>query len=372
MPYTQFRELAGHRTHIDIPAIVANRFLLIENDIIIRDRFLSFVQNEGITQPRIRKIMYFTWAFRDQRIRRYILERVCDTNGLWRPRQLRLKSNSSFFEEFLSVKTTPKVRSNIEFFFVESGIFDNEADEVHLELDDGWLIDAIQVAAQHEPNLPRRRTMQSDPIDFLLANGWNGLANATVDQLMAIRNDSFPSLALPIDEGLDRNTRDSGIGRDWNRPKPNPWMAQSTSTLSNPVALERANAAHYRIEKLLAELARDAGYSPKFNENIDLYFKATAGHVLAEVKSCYDSNLHAQFRRGIAQLVEYEFIYRKLLGEDIGKLLVLEMRPPSRLEWLIGLATHLEITIAWLSEDGTGLESSMDLSDSLAKIVKLC
>jgi hypothetical protein len=103
-----------------------------------------------------------------------------------------------------------------------------------------------------------------------------------------------------------------------------------------------------------------------------LYFKATAGHVLAEVKSCYDSNLHAQFRRGIAQLVEYEFIYRKLLGEDIGKLLVLEMRPPSRLEWLIGLATHLEITIAWLSEDGTGLESSMDLSDSLAKIVKLC
>lgn len=372
MAYDQFRELAGRTTHIDISAIVANRFLLVNNGIIIRDRFLWFVQNEGITQPRIRKMMYFTWAFRDQRVRRFILERVCDSSGLWRPRQLRLKSNSDFFEEFFSVNTTPKVRSNIEFFFVESGILDKDPNGVHLELDDGWLFDAIQVAAQHEPNPEKRRRMQSYPIDFLIASGWNGLANASIEQLQALRDRSVPSLGPAVDEGVENDSPQFPSGRDWNRPQPNPAAAQSVTTQTNPVALERANSAHHRIEKLLVELARNAGFSPKYNENIDVYFKASTSHVLAEVKSCYELNLHTQFRRGIGQLFEYEFVYQKMLGDDIVKLLVLEMPPPSRLAWLLKFAKHLGITIVWVSENGDTLESSMDVPESLVNIVKKC
>ena len=372
MPYDRFRELAGQTTHIDIPAIVANRFLLVDNGIIVKDRFLWFVQNEGITQPRIRKIMYFTWAFRDHRLRRFILDRVCDKNGLWTPMQLRLKSNSDFFEKFFSVSTTPKVRSNIEFFFVESGILDNDTNEVHLELDDGWLTDAIQVAAQHEQNLAKRRRMQSDPIDFLLANGWNGIANASAEQLQALREQVVLDLEPAIDEGLDNGPARLNSGRDWNRPLPSPVATQSSSTQTNHVALERANSAHYRLEKLIVDLARGVGFSPKYNENIDIYFNTSTNYVLAEVKSCYELNLHAQFRRGIAQLFEYEFIHRNMLGEDAVKLLVLEMRPPARLAWLINFAKHLGVTIAWRSEQGTSLESSMDLPESLYCIIKKC
>jgi len=316
--------------------------------------------------------MYLTWAFRDYRIRRFILERVCDKNGLWRPRQLLLKANSSFFEEFFNDNTTAKVRSNIEFFFVEAGILDRNDNAIHLELDDGWLVDAIQVAAQHEPNLAIRRRMQSDPIDFLIANGWHGLANATAEQLRAIRDATVPSLGPAMDEVLDQNAPPVAIGRDWNRPPPNPTAVHSASIQSNPVAMERANVSHHRIEKLLAALTRKAGFAPKYNENIDLYFKAKNKHVIAEVKSCYELNLHAQFRRGVAQLFEYEFLYQKILGEDVVKLLVLEMRPSERLEWLIDFAKHLEITIAWLSEDGLALESSMDIPESLMQIVAIC
>jgi hypothetical protein len=214
--------------------------------------------------------------------------------------------------------------------------------------------------------------MQADPIDFLLANGWNGLANATVEQLRVLRDNTVPSLGPADDDGLDGIAPRQTVGRDWNRPKPNPVASQSATTQANPVALERANAAHYRVEKLLVELARSAGFSPKFNENIDLYFEASTKHVLAEVKSCHELNLHSQFRRGIAQLFEYEFVHRNLLGNNIVKLLVLEMQPPTRLGWLTNFAQHLGITIAWLSEDGTSLESSMEICESLGQILTKC
>lgn len=85
MQYNELREQAGERTHIDIPALITNRFLLVRNRVLIRDRFLSLAESEGLDTPRIRKIMYFTWAFRDHRLHEFILTRVCDKEGHWRP-----------------------------------------------------------------------------------------------------------------------------------------------------------------------------------------------------------------------------------------------------------------------------------------------
>jgi hypothetical protein len=116
--YAELRRRARLETHGDIPALVANRFLLERDGVIVRDRFLSLAENEQIQAPRLRKIMYLTWAFRDYRIRRFVLERICDANGRWQASEVTRKSNAQFFTEFFATRTTTKVRSNFEFFFV--------------------------------------------------------------------------------------------------------------------------------------------------------------------------------------------------------------------------------------------------------------
>jgi len=189
MSYDSLRSLAKQKTHVDIPALLSNRFLLVREGVIVRDRFLSFVESEGVEQPRIRKVMYMAWALREPRLRRFVLEKICDSDGRWRPREVTRKSNANFFEEYFQDKTTPKVRSNIERFFIEAGLFNPATNQVQLSLADGWLPDAIQVAAQHEDNPARRRAMVNDPVGFLISHGWNGLANATIEELRQVEND---------------------------------------------------------------------------------------------------------------------------------------------------------------------------------------
>jgi len=123
MRYESFRSLAARRVHKDLPALLAHRFLRVDNGVIIRDRLLSIAESEGIGTPRVRKIMYFAWAFRDHRLRRFITEVVADKRGIWQPQELTRKSNADFFKQFFKRTTAPKVRSNIEYFFVETGIY---------------------------------------------------------------------------------------------------------------------------------------------------------------------------------------------------------------------------------------------------------
>jgi len=59
MTYDQVRELAHVQGRSSIPALLDNRFLLFGDDRVIYDRFLSLVNSETISSPRVRKIMYF-------------------------------------------------------------------------------------------------------------------------------------------------------------------------------------------------------------------------------------------------------------------------------------------------------------------------
>ena len=63
MPYAELRDYAQRETNVDIAGILRQRFLLVENNIITYDLFLSLANSEGIDTPRIRKIMYFLWCF---------------------------------------------------------------------------------------------------------------------------------------------------------------------------------------------------------------------------------------------------------------------------------------------------------------------
>ena len=125
MPYSDLREFARRNTNVDAPGLLKKRILLLQNDgTIAYDQYLSLVGTEGAGSTLVRKVMYFTWAYRDDRLRRFICEVVANESGRWRISELERKSNASFFEEFLQEGPARKARSNIEYFLVEAGIFD--------------------------------------------------------------------------------------------------------------------------------------------------------------------------------------------------------------------------------------------------------
>src|SRR5262245_15753544 len=88
MSYAELRDYAQRETNVDIPGILRQRFLLVENNIITYDLFLSLANSEGMDTPRLRKIMYFLWCFRDPRVRGFICERIVRHDGHWDINQL--------------------------------------------------------------------------------------------------------------------------------------------------------------------------------------------------------------------------------------------------------------------------------------------
>src|SRR5262245_30855095 len=77
MTYAQLRGYAGLNTRADIAALLCHRWLLLDSrKTIVYDRFLSIMASEGFSSIRFRKIMYFTWFFRDTRLRKFITDIV--------------------------------------------------------------------------------------------------------------------------------------------------------------------------------------------------------------------------------------------------------------------------------------------------------
>ena len=122
----------------------------------------------------------------------------------------------------------------------------------------------------------------------------------------------------------------SPSGKAWDRSSPS--TSGKTKTVANIdlVARERANKSHYALEKILADLVNGQKLTPRYNQNIDMYFEGSHGAVLVEIKSCTDSNFHSQVRKGISQLFEYRFLYRSLFGSEPKLVLLLETVPPKK------------------------------------------
>ncbi len=351
MRFDTLRTFARTHTHPDAPGLIRKRFLLMDGERIAYDAFLSLTKREGVGSPVVRKTMLFVWAYRDDRIRRFICERVANHSGKWSVAKLMNKANADFFEEWYAGAT--KARSNFEYFCDEAGIFDKATRTIHLELGDNWLEDAARVASQYERNPELRRRLLSNPYNFLIDQKWNALANATVDELGLHRPEAVYDADADEDIGIDVEPR-LGKGKSWARIKPKSSDKKSTQALINLVARERANQSHFAIEQALAAAITKAGYDPKANESIDLYFDTKAGSVLIEVKSCTENNFHAQIRKAVSQVFEYRFLYAGQLVEPIQLAIAIETAPGPVKRWLLKYLEEMNIAVAWLDEK-TGL-----------------
>ena len=90
-------------------------------------------------------------------------------------------------------------------------------------------------------------------------------------------------------------------------PRPAPLMGSESP--SDPeqarILREKANRSHARIVELLAATAKVQGSEPKNNIYVDLFIPDS--QAIVEVKSCNQSNLLEQVRKGVSQLYEYRF-----------------------------------------------------------------
>jgi hypothetical protein len=109
MAYSELLSFARANTRSDIPGLLQNRFISVENRTVVYERFLQLFKERGPNSHFIRKIMYFVWAYRDQRLREFVLERLTDANGKWQIKQVTNKSNSDFFHRWHAHSTAVKI-----------------------------------------------------------------------------------------------------------------------------------------------------------------------------------------------------------------------------------------------------------------------
>jgi hypothetical protein len=371
MEYAEYRRFAEARTNVELAAITSKRFLLVDHGIVTRDYFLSLVEREGLGSARMRKIMFGIWALRDSRVKRYFLEVIADRTGKWRAAALTNKRNSSFFLGLnLAPATAAKARSNVEYFLSEAGILTHDPAAINLGLSDNWLFDALSVFAQHETNSGVRREIREAPVDYLLRTRLNGIADATEAELRGVSTAAQADAEVLYDDELD-DVGDTipGSSQDWNRRPPNFSSAPRRSADQDPVSQERAGMAHYNLELLLSRRTQAAGHRPRYNNAIDQFFQAGSRWVICEIKSCHDLNYHAQVRRGVSQLFEYEYRVRRNMPNPT-KLLLLESAPPRDRNWLVEYLIHLGITPAWKTPSGDRIVTTVPVPDSLAGIVE--
>jgi hypothetical protein len=257
MSYDALLAYARSATHRDAPGLITKRFLRVGRDgSIAYDYFLSLASTNSLESPLIRKVMYFLWAYRDERIRRFVCERIASQNGLWRASQLVNKANSDFFERWFEPSTARKARSNFEYFLVEANVYDPRTRTVRLELDDGWVAHAAIAAAQHERDPVLREELLSNPITFLEQRGWMGLLNARRASVSAI-SPLLLADALPLEDAVI-NTAPAArqTGSEWRSRNVATSGRKSATVEIDLVARERANASHYSLEETLVGLAK--------------------------------------------------------------------------------------------------------------------
>lgn len=352
MTFQELRVYATAHSQSAIPGLLANRFLLLDDGRIVFDRLLTAIQQEGQFSPRLRKAMFFLWCWRDDRLRRYICDQVADDAGHWRASILLDKRRAAFFEQFFQSGPAAKARSNLEEHLARAGILDREKKTIDMDLADGWLPLAIEIVAQHERNPTDRMRLLADPVAFLADERLHALASATLSEVQ-VALEGLPILGDPVeDEQL--GTAPTGAvspSKKWVSRSINAKTAKQATISRDEIKVERASRAHLALEEMLAALLTDAGFTAECNDSIDMFAKAKGGALLAEIKSCTELNQLAQVRKGVAQLLEYRFIYGNVLGHPIHPVLVLETPPHPARPWLVPYLNSIGISVAWRDSD---------------------
>lgn len=347
MAYSKLLSLAETHTNAVVPGLLRARFLLLDDEHIVYDRFLSLAHNEGPSSPRVRKVMFLLWALRDHRLRGFILDRVVDARGKWKVSELTRKTNADYFAQWLQPGSAAKVRSNIEYFLKEAGIYRPSTRSIHLDTQDGWLPEAMIVAAQHATNKNAEAAILRDPVGFLFDSELHGMANLAAPEREVASKGQPIALEVLDDELAEAWAAEPSTVRDWSPHVMKPSSSSKTAAIIDPVSLERASTAHQALEQLAADAAAAIGIQPRCTVNVDMLLETEHGPVLLEMKSCTQRNFHGQIRRAVSQLLEYRFIYRDMLSEGVTLVIVAETVPPKSKLWLIDYVSSLGIILVW-------------------------
>jgi hypothetical protein len=211
--------------------------------------------------------------------------------------------------------------------------------------------------------------MSGGPLQFLIAKQWNGLVSATTSELLGIEGRSLAAHEPLEDVGINIVPARRSRARVWRARTLAARTRSTTAIVVDEVARERASASHQTLERLLAQAATVRGYAPKFNANIDMFFDTSEGTVLAEIKSCNQTNLHSQVRRGVSQLLEYRYVYCAELTAPVSLLLAIETPPSVRRQWLIQYLESIAIVLAWREQTGGRLVTTATIPTALGGLL---
>jgi hypothetical protein len=127
------------RFDVDLYATAKQRYLIVTNGQVIRDKLVDLVHDEGSFTERVKMVMYFLFMFRDARYREFICEKVGRRDGKW---------DTSVFRDTNSEQFTNaggrKAFTNLRQFLFQTGILDEDSLAVRIPDLSGWFPAAIK------------------------------------------------------------------------------------------------------------------------------------------------------------------------------------------------------------------------------------
>jgi hypothetical protein len=334
------------RFDINLYVTARARYLIIKNNVVIRDRLIDLIHEEGGFTEQVKMVMYFLFMFRDPRYRRFICEVVGRKHGKW---------DTSVFSNTQSGVFAHaggrKAFTNLRQFLCQTGIIDEGSWVAHIPELSRWFPAAVQIAANSIEDPKVKKSFLASPHGFLIRYGINALLNATPEELSSLEfggtyeesEDLLPEIELP--ESASRI--EVADFKAWNRIAPSKRKRALLTIVTDPTVLERANIQHFLLEERICKLCRAQGLAPMSNKHVDLVVDARDTSIIFEMKSCGPSAIRSQLRRAISQLLEYRFLYREKLRPEVVLCAVIERKPQGRLTWLISYLESLGIGLIW-------------------------
>jgi hypothetical protein len=344
IPESDLRSQVDH----DLYATAKARYLTVINGIVLRDKLVDLVHNENGFTERVKMVMYFLFMFRDPRYRQFICEELGKEGGKW---------DTSIFRntnEYFKNAGGRKAFTNLRQFLFQTQILDEHSLVVNMPPLSTWFPDAVQIAAEAIKHLAARKSFLASPHGFLIRHKLNALLNASPGELAALEfggtyeeaDDLLPQIELPegkLEPAMENFKR-------WDRRPPSLHRPPKTVIETDPAALERANGQHFMLEKKIVELCKEEGLIPKTNKHVDLMADLEHISLVFEMKSCSIAAVRGQLRRAISQLLEYRYIYRRMLKKDVRMCIVLERKPRGGVSWLLGYVESLGIGLMWKND----------------------
>lgn len=113
-PESELRARFGTNLYVTARA----RYLIVRNKVVIRDRLIDFIHEEGGFTERVKMVVYFLFMFRDPRYRKFICEILGRNHGKW---DTSIFSNTQ--SEFFAHAGGRKAFTNLRPFPCQTGVF---------------------------------------------------------------------------------------------------------------------------------------------------------------------------------------------------------------------------------------------------------